>query len=158
MVQSPSITSDCNRNFCARKGCLPKTPGRHFSEVLEEGESLCDGRPLSLPGQLPTGAKSEAMHSRVDTQSRLQDLKLYTLPGFNAKGELTNMVEKRRDITKRARMASEFNFVWPTQGHAGDMDANAMAQKSRLGMDAKRVLSLLPVLSMPAVTDEDPGA
>ncbi len=155
MIQSPSITSDCNRNFCARKGCLPKTPGRHFRE---EGESLCDGRPLSLPGQLPTGAKSEAMHSLVDTLSRLQDLKLYTLPGFNAKGELTNMVEKRRDITKRARMASEYNFVWPTQGHAGDMNANAMAQKSRLGMDAKRVLSLRPVLSMPAVTDEDPGA
>ncbi|MFO7594872.1 MAG: hypothetical protein R6W92_00840 [Desulfocurvibacter africanus] len=131
------------------------TPGRHFSE---EGESLCDGRPLSLSGQLPTSAISEAMHSRVDTQSRLQDLKLYTLPGFNAKGELTNMVEKRRDITKRARMASELDFVWPTEGHAGDANINAMVQGSPMGMDAQIVLSLLPVLSKPAVAVEDPGA
>lgn len=121
-------------------------------------ENPCDGRSLSLPGQPPTGAKSEAMHSRVDTRSWLQDRKIYTLPGFNAKGELTNMVEKLRDITKRARMASEFNSVWSTQGRAGDMTVNAVKQASRVGQSAKAALSQGPFPSMATVSDTDPGA
>lgn len=68
------------------------------------------------------------------------------------------MIQMLRDVIEHARTASTLGFVRLCAGRTGDMEGNALAQKCRVSQGAKIALSLFPVLGMPAVSDEDPGA
>jgi signal transduction histidine kinase len=48
-----------------------------------------------------TGRKADAVHTRLDSNGRLEYYRVYTYPLFDDDGELAYVVEMRRDITRR---------------------------------------------------------
>lgn len=93
---------DMNRNVFERHG-LSKADfiGRHCREIeaagfCQRGEDLCP-----FQETLRTGQKAEAVHTRVDETGRVLYYRVYTYPVLSRDGELTHVVEVRRDITDR---------------------------------------------------------
>lgn len=78
--------------------------GLHRSEL--EDYELCRRSPDVCPFDvtLKTKNKAEGIFSKVDENGHMRYLRIYTYPVFNESGDLTHIMEMRRDITDRTRM------------------------------------------------------
>jgi PAS domain S-box-containing protein len=94
---------DLNKNAYERLG-KPKREllGLHFWEY----DDACRRSDAECPFRktVNEGVKADAVYTRVDDDGRLQYFRIYTYPIFDEAGELTHVVEMRRDITNRTRM------------------------------------------------------
>jgi len=80
--------------------------GRNCWDSLHKSQGICcpGGEDCPFYKTLVTRDKAEALQRRVDPDGRLVYNRVYTYPVFNSAGELTNVVEIRRDITQRTHM------------------------------------------------------
>lgn len=78
--------------------------GLHCREI--EGGDFCrrDRRECPFEETLVTGKKAEAVHTKLDEDGRLQYFRVYTYPLFDERGQLSRVVELRRDITTRTHI------------------------------------------------------
>ncbi len=75
-----------------------------FSEIVPS--SGCDLRSPDCPFRktLKEGVPSESLQTWVDKDGRAQYYRVYAYPVFDEQGQLTKIVEMRRDITQRTEM------------------------------------------------------
>lgn len=93
---------DCNQSVYRRKSGSKKDVLGRYCHELESGD-FCHrkGRGCPFAQTVATGEKAEAVHTQVDSNGRVNYYRVYTYPLLNDIGELTHVVEMRRDITVR---------------------------------------------------------
>jgi len=94
---------DLNKNAYERMGKSKREIlGLHFWEY----DDACRSGDMDCPFRktLAEAVKAEAVYTRVNGSGRLQYFRIYTYPIFDEDGELTHVLEMRRDITHRMRM------------------------------------------------------
>ena len=100
---------DANQNVARRMGktkqeLLGLSCWQIFADIAPS--SGCDLNSPDCPFRkaLKEGAPAESLQTWVDKDGRAQYYRVYAYPVFNEQGQLTKIVEMRRDITQRTEM------------------------------------------------------
>jgi PAS domain S-box-containing protein len=78
--------------------------GKNRSELDKGGAFRSSPEVCPFDVTLKTKVKADGVFSRLDENGHMRYLRIYTYPVFNDNGDLTHIMEMRRDITDRTRM------------------------------------------------------
>ena len=93
---------DCNRSVIEHLGQDKEDIiGLHCRELQDGDFCRRDRTGCPFARTVATGRKADAVHTRLDDSGRLEYYRVYTYPLFDDDGELSYVVEMRRDITRR---------------------------------------------------------